>query len=250
MLTGLGILVAGCLGLPAIISAGPDVVVEAKPNRLSRSLGAIGVSGAVRPWPLRIMLLLAAWAALLAACASRPPENIENLCAIFDEKGGWYRDAKRSEKRWGTPMHVQMAIIRQESSFDFNARPPRRKLLGFIPWTRPSNAYGYAQVLDSTWDWYLRDTGQRFGQRDDFTDAIDFVGWYTATTQKMLGVSKWDPYNQYLAYHEGQAGWKKKSYRGKPWLIRTARKVDHRAREWGAQLSRCEDDLDDGWWIF
>jgi hypothetical protein len=196
------------------------------------------------------MLLMTAWILLLAACASGPPENIENLCAIFDEKSGWYRDAKRSEKRWGTPMHVQMAIIRQESSFDFDARPPRRKLLGFIPWTRPSDAYGYAQVLDSTWDWYLEDTGQRFGQRNDFTDAIDFVGWYTAMTQKMLGVSKWDPYNQYLAYHEGQGGWKKKSYRNKTWLMKTARKVDHRAREWGAQLRRCEDDLDDGWWIF
>lgn len=197
-----------------------------------------------------ITLLGTAWLALGAACATTPPANIEDLCAIFEEKGGWYKDARRSEKRWGTPVHVQMAIIRQESSFRFDARPPRTKLLGFIPWKRPSDAYGYAQVLDSTWHWYLDDTGQRFGQRDDFTDAIDFVGWYTNTTQETLGVSKWDPYNQYLAYHEGHGGWKRGSYRNKRWLTQTARQVERRAKEWGAQLKRCEDDLDDGWWIF
>jgi hypothetical protein len=197
-----------------------------------------------------ITLLCMVWLILGAACASTPPENIEDLCAIFEEKGRWYKDAKKSEKRWGTPIHVQMAIIRQESSFRFNARPSRRKLLGFIPWKRPSNAYGYAQVLDSTWRWYLQDTGQRFAHRDDFGDAIDFVGWYTDTTHKTLGVSKWDPYNQYLAYHEGHGGWKGRSYRNKSWLKDTARRVDHRAKEWGAQLRGCEEDLDDGWWIF
>ena len=36
----------------------------------------------------------------------------------------------------------------------------------------------------------------------------------------------------------------------KGWLKDTARRVDYRAREWGAQLKRCEDDLDKGWWIF
>jgi hypothetical protein len=42
----------------------------------------------------------------------------------------------------------------------------------------------------------------------------------------------------------------KKSYRFNNKLKNSARRVDHRAREWGAQLSRCEDDLDTGWWIF
>ena len=196
---------------------------------------------------LSLALLLAAG---LAGCATAPPKNVENICAIFAEKKGWYRAAKKSEKRWGTPIHVQMAIIRQESSFKFNARPPRRKLLGFIPWTRPSNAYGYAQVLDSTWKWYKDEAGSFFSERDDFGDAIDFVGWYTTVTQRTLGVSQWDPYNQYLAYHEGHTGWKRKTYRKKRWLIDVARKVEYRAKEWGAQLDRCEDDLDDGWWIF
>ena len=195
-------------------------------------------------------LLGALWVVAGVACASAPPKNVENICAIFKEKKSWYKAAKKSEERWGTPKHVQMSIIRQESSFKFDAKPPRGKLLGFIPWKRPSDAYGYAQALDSTWGWYKDDTGHRFADRDDFKDAIDFVGWYTHTSYKTVGISKWDPYNQYLAYHEGQNGWKRGTHRRKDWLKSTARQVDHRAKEWGAQLKRCEDDLDDGWWIF
>ncbi len=187
---------------------------------------------------------------LLGACGTNPPANVENICAIFKEKDNWYKAAKKSEKRWGTPIHVQLAIIRQESTFKFDAKPERRKLLGFIPWKRPSSAYGYAQALDSTWELYERDTGRRWADRDDFDDAIDFVGWYTHLSQRTVGISKWDPYNQYLAYHEGQTGWKNRSYRSKGELKQIARRVDYRAREWGAQLRRCEDDLDDGWWIF
>lgn len=193
---------------------------------------------------------LAALITVAAAGCATAPENVENICAIFEEKGGWYKDAKKSEKRWGTPVHVQLAIIHQESTFDFNARPPRTKLLGIIPWKRPSDAYGYAQALESTWDRYQKDTGRRWAERSDFGDAIDFVGWYTNLSQQVAGISKWDPYNQYLAYHEGQTGWMKKSYRFKGDVKSAARRVDHRAKEWGAQLKRCEDDLDSGWWIF
>ena len=195
-------------------------------------------------------LLGALWMVTAVACATAPPQNVENICSIFKEKKSWYKAAKKSEARWGTPKHVQMAIIRQESSFEFDAKPPRGKLLGFIPWKRPSDAYGYAQALDSTWGWYKDDTGRRFADRDDFKDAIDFVGWYTDMSNKSVGISKWDPYNQYLAYHEGHTGWRRGTYKKKTWLKDTARQVDHRARQWGGQLKRCEEDLDDGWWIF
>lgn len=206
-------------------------------------------------WLLSARMHSGLWLCLLLpaiqGCATTPPANVENICAIFEEKSNWYKAAKKSRDRWGTPIHVQMSIIRQESTFKFDARPPRKKLLGFIPWKRPSNAYGYAQALESTWAAYKRDTGRRFADRDDFKDAIDFVGWYTHQSQKLVGISKWDPYNQYLAYHEGQGGWKRNSFRNKRWLKDTARLVDYRAKEWGAQLDRCEANLkDDGWWIF
>ena len=196
-----------------------------------------------------IVLIVGLILLFVAGCAS-VPKNTEDICAIFDEKGKWYRAAKKSEQRWGTPIHVQMSIIRQESSFRFDAKPPRKKILGIIPWRRPSNAYGYAQALESTWQSYKDDTGRSSADRDDFKDAIDFVGWYTDQSQKIAGISKWDPYNQYLAYHEGQGGWQRKTYASKAWLKETARKVDYRAREWGAQLKSCENSLDDGWWIF
>ena len=208
------------------------------------------VENRVAPLRAGSLLLGVLWIVVSAACATAPPANVENICAIFDEKRGWYKAAKKSEKRWGTPKHVQMSIIRQESSFKFNAKPARTKLLGFIPWKRPSDAYGYAQALDSTWELYKDDSGRRFANRNDFDDAIDFVGWYTNMSNKSVGISKWDPYNQYLAYHEGHAGWRRGTYQRKAWLVETARQVEHRAREWGAQLQRCEDDLDDGWWIF
>ena len=178
----------------------------------------------------------------------RPP-NVENICAIFDERDSWYKAAKASEERWGTPKHVQMSIMRQESSFIFNARPPRNRLLGFIPWTRKSNAYGFAQALDGTWDWYLRDTGNESASRDDFADAIDFVGWYTDKSNSTAGISKWDPYNQYLAYHEGQAGWSRKTFEQKAWLKERAQRVDRRARQWWAELQSCEEDLERPWWL-
>ncbi|MBT8084483.1 MAG: transglycosylase SLT domain-containing protein [Woeseia sp.] len=193
------------------------------------------------------LLLLPLW---LGGCATAPPENVENICEIFEEKKDWFRDAKKSRKKWGTPISVQMAIIRQESSFKFNARPPRRRLLGIIPWTRPSNAYGYAQVLDSTWKWYKDEAGSMFSQRDDFGDAIDFVGWYTSISQRTMGIAKTDPYNQYLAYHEGHNGWQQGTHRRKRWLMQTARKVEYRAKAYNTQLKGCEAGLDDGWWIF
>jgi len=198
-------------------------------------------------WQAGLSVLLTA---VYVASCSTVPTNVENICAIFKEKQRWYKDAKKSEERWGTPIHVQLAIIHQESTFRFDAKPPRKKLLGFIPWKRPSDAYGYAQALESTWTMYQDETGRRGADRDDFGDAIDFVGWYTNKSQQVAGISKWDPYNQYLAYHEGQGGWMRGSYRFNGDLKRTARTVDYRAKEWGAQLRRCEDELDDGWWIF
>jgi hypothetical protein len=202
-----------------------------------------------RVWPA-FLLLGALWMTVTAVQKTKMPKSLEDICTIFEDRHDWYNAAKKSEDRWGTPTHIQMAIIQQESSFRFNARPPRTKILGLIPWKRQSNAYGYAQALDSTWRRYKDDTGRQSADRDDFDDAIDFVGWYTNLSNSTAGISKWDPYNQYLAYHEGQAGWSRGSYDQKTWLKNSAKLVDTRARDWWAQLQSCEDELDDRWWIF
>ena len=199
-----------------------------------------------------LVTLLSAGTVTVISCASRPPANINNICAIFTDKEGWYEDAQASEEQWGTPIHVQMAIIRQESSFRDDAQPPRGTLLGFIPWTRPSSAYGYPQAKDETWDWYIEKTGNSGADRDDFADAIDFVGWYTNVSHRKLGISKWDAYQQYLAYHEGHGGFKRRSYAKKAWLKSVAKKVDRQSKRYAAQLKGCRDDLEQGWslWPF
>lgn len=189
---------------------------------------------------------------LFGACSTDPPRNVHNSCDIFNEKDDWYQSAQDSYKKWGVPVHVQMAIIYQESRFRDDAKPPRGTLLWVIPWFRKSSAYGYGQVKDSTWDWYRDSTGQRWADRDDFEDVVDFIGWYGNMSHRKLGISKWDAYNQYLAYHEGLGGYKHRSYRKKPWLIKVARKVESQAKTYHAQLQSCADSLDKGWslWPF
>ena len=186
--------------------------------------------------------------ATLVGCASAPPRNPEDSCAIFAEKDDWYEAMKASERKWGVPVHVQLAILYQESSFRHDAKPPRDTILWVIPWFRKSSAYGYAQVKDDTWDWYIDKSGNWGADRDDFEDAVDFVGWYGSMTHRINGVSKWDAYNQYLAYHEGHGGFKRGTYKRKAWLMQVAKKVSARAARYRAQLKRCESQLDDGSW--
>lgn len=197
-------------------------------------------------------LLLLSIAAFLAGCATAPPRNQENACAIFREKGDWYEASADVEKKYGLPLQVQLAIMRQESSFRHDAKPPRETFLGIPLWWRKSSAYGYAQVKDETWDWYKSKTGNWLADRDDYRDAVDFMGWYASVSQRTLGISKWDAYNQYLAYHEGHGGWKRQTYNKKPWLIKVARKVDRHAKTYASQLKACRSGLGGGssWWPF
>ena len=189
---------------------------------------------------------------LLVGCATSPPANVENACYIFQEKPDWFDASLDVEKRYGLPIQVQLAIMRQESSFKHDAAPPRDTLLGIPMWWRISSAYGYAQAKDSTWDWYKDKTGRWFASRENYADAVDFMGWYTSISQRTLGISKWDAYNQYLAYHEGHGGWKKKSYNKKQWLIGVAKKVERNAQMYGAQLKNCKSSLGSSswWWPF
>lgn len=208
-----------------------------------RSGGGTGEAGArsVKPAACAVMVVLLA--AMAGCSATKPPRETDDACAIFREKKGWYKKSAAARERWGVPIPIQLAFIRQESSFDGEARPPRRWILGFIPWKRPSTAHGYAQALESTWNDYRKSTGERGADRDDFGDSVDFIGWYNSRSAKMCGISRHDPYRLYLAYHEGPTGYRRGTWRRKAWLVGTARKVAGRAARYGAQLSRCEEDL-------
>lgn len=200
--------------------------------------------------PTLKFILTVALASLLVACSPSPPKSVTNSCVMLDDKSSWYKALKKTRKEYGTPIHILLGMMRQESSFKYNAKTQRKYVLGFIPWGRQSSAYGYAQVKDGTWDWYKQRTGRTGADRDDFADAVRFMGWYTDVSQRTLGISKWDAYNQYLAYHEGHGGWKRKTFNKKPWLIKVARKVERYSKEYGAQLHKCEDNLGKGWWPF
>ena len=187
---------------------------------------------------LRAMLLVL----LLASCGggyNSAPRNLDNACSIVSERPEYLRAFRATERRWGVPVHVQMATFYQESKFIGDARPPYRYTLGIIPMGRQSTAYGYSQALDGTWDDYQRDTGKRRAKRDRIRDASDFMGWYMAGTQERLGISLSDARNQYLAYHEGRTGYARGTYRRKSWLMRVSGEVQDRANMYERQLARC-----------
>ena len=189
----------------------------------------------------------------LAACATAPPRNVNDACAIFSEKDGWFADTKAASRRWGVPIPVLLAIVRQESAFEADAQPPRTRILWIIPGPRPSSAYGYSQALDGTWEKYIQATGNDGADRDEFVDAMDFVGWYVNQTWWRNGVSKNDAYRQYLAYHEGQNAFANGSYQNKPWLMEAARQVSRQANRYRAQLSQCQQQFESSgksWWPF
>ena len=179
---------------------------------------------------------------LLASCGGgnySAPRNLDNACAILDERPQYYRAMKDAERRWGIPVHVQMATFHQESKFIGNARTPHRYALGVIPMGRQSSAYGYSQALDGTWEEYEDEVGRWGARRDRIDDAADFMGWYMDISTQRLGISKWDAQAQYLAYHEGRTGYANQSYLGKPWLMDVSAKVAQRAEMYRAQLASC-----------
>jgi len=191
----------------------------------------------------RLLKLVSILFIFVIACTSNQQINTADSCIIFDQKKNWYKATKKSYEKWETPIALQLAIINQESSFNQFAKPERKKFLGIFPGSRPSTAFGYAQVTNPTWEWYKTKTGNNNASRANFSDVTDFIGWYTTQSKNIIGISKNDFYNQYLAYHEGQGGWKKKSYLEKKWLIDVAKNVERNAKMYNNQLKDCENSL-------
>ena len=180
---------------------------------------------------------------LLTACAS-VPSDIDNVCNVFETDDDWYEDARASEKRWGAPVPVMMAIMRRESGFQDDANPARRWFLGFVPLGRPSSAYGYAQALDGTWEMYQKATDNSWADRDDFDDAIDFIGWYMSVSKQKLNFAANDAYSHALAYHEGWTGYANESYKSKSAVRAYAQNVQTTAARYTRQLNGCQADLE------
>ena len=176
----------------------------------------------------------------ISACSSIP-KNTANSCSIFNERYLWYKHAKKTEKKWGTPIYLQLAIIKMESSFDWLAKPPRQKLFKIVPYKRPSSSFGYSQAVKGTWKQYKEETGNKYATRARFKDSVDFIGWYTSKTEKILKISKEDAFKQYIAYHEGWGNYK--NYKNNKKVINLANRVKKQSNIYKKQLSDCKNSL-------
>ncbi|HLR17387.1 MAG TPA: transglycosylase SLT domain-containing protein [Alcanivoracaceae bacterium] len=190
---------------------------------------------------MRILPVVLVGSLMLSGCAMRPPAKVDNACTIYQQNSSifnsWERQTKKVERQYGVPAPILLATIRHESSFHPRARPPRRRLLGFIPWKRPSSAFGYAQALDGTWYEYKQETGRKMARRSRYKDAVHFVGWYHDKTHRMVGVSKADAYSLYLAYYAGRGGFARGQYSQS--MANSARRVANTAQRYDQQLRSC-----------
>ncbi len=177
---------------------------------------------------------------LLTSCSSIP-SNTYDSCSIFNEKYLWYKHTKKVEKKWGTPIYIQLAIIKAESDFDWLAKPARQKIFKVIPFKRPSSSFGYSQAVKGTWEQYKKETGNKLATRARFKDSVDFIGWYTNKTETILKISKKDAFKQYLAYHEGWGNYK--YYKKNKKVIGLAKKVKKQSNIYKKQLSKCKNSL-------
>lgn len=194
-------------------------------------------------------LLLSIVFITMTGCAVYQPADPENICHIFQGETDWYEAALDAQKKWHIPIPVMMAIMHQESRFNANAEADREWFLWVIPLPLKSTAYGYAQAQNQAWDEYTAD-GHAFDVRDDFADAINFIGWYMDGSSQVLGIKKSDIYSQYLAYHEGRGGFKRKTYQRKPWLKKVASKVKKQSQRYQRQFKSCQSGLNEaisGW---
>jgi len=176
----------------------------------------------------------------LLSCSSIP-KNTSDGCSIFDEKYFWYKHTKKVEKKWGTPIYIQLAIIKMESDFDWLAKPGRTKIFKVIPYKRLSSSFGYSQAIKGTWEQYKKETGNKLASRVRFKDSVDFIGWYTNKTETILKISKKDAFRQYLAYHEGWGNYK--YYKKNKKVIKLAKKVEKQSNIYKNQLNKCKNIL-------
>jgi Uncharacterized protein conserved in bacteria len=210
---------------------------EKKWTSLMKKLSLILLSNKVtRKLNFYFLILL-----LFVTACSSIPKNTADSCSIFSERYLWYKYAKRTEQKWGTPIYLQLAIIKMESDFDWLAKPDRTKIFKIIPYKRPSSSFGYSQAVKGTWKQYKDETGNKLATRTRFKDSVDFIGWYTTKTEKILKISKKDSFRQYIAYHEGWGNYK--YYKKNKKVILLAKKVQKQSKKYKSQLNKCKNIL-------
>ena len=152
--------------------------------------------------------------------------SMENACVLLSQRPHWAEALDATRIRWHIEPWQVLAFMHQESRFNPTAMST-------------SQAYGYAQVKQPTWEWYQMKRGRQNVSRERFDDAVDFIGWYANQNVIRNGVDLNDVRNQYLAYHEGLGGFETRSFLAKTWLMTISDKVADRAALYQAQLRDC-----------
>ena len=156
--------------------------------------------------------------------------SVQNICNVIEKHPGWYHAAKVSQRKWGVPVAVQMAIIHQESHFKADAKNPT------------STAFGYAQAVNEIWHTYkehvsqVSDTKQK---RNVFADATNFIGWYAHSMKKQIHISPKNAFDLYLAYHDGGGGYVTDLHKPHVPTRLLADEVQSVASEYRSQLASC-----------
>lgn len=176
---------------------------------------------------LRLATLLLA--ITLCACrpreAAAPPAPAPNAtCALLASHPSWTQALAHAERRWGAPPYLLLAFIRQESNFRRDARSPKTR-----------GPYGYPQAVARTWETYRQALRRPHADRNDFADAVDFVGWYAHRTRERTGAEYLNVTAHYFAYSRGPAA------SGPPTVAarRNAAKVAAFARRYAIDLRAC-----------
>ena len=96
-------------------------------------------------------------------------------------------------------------------------------------------------AVKGTWKQYKNETGNKYAVRSRFKDSVDFIGWYTNKTEKILKISKQDAFKQYIAYHEGWGNYK--NYKKNKKVINLAKRVEKQSNIYKQQLLECKNSL-------
>ena len=86
---------------------------------------------------------------------------------------------------------------------------------------------------------YEKQTDRWFTDRDNFADAMDFIGWYNHRSHKELGIPKHDAYHLYIAYYAGPTGYRQGRWKSSPTIKSYAAKVRDQAARYARQMQRC-----------
>ncbi len=88
----------------------------------------------------------------------------------------------------------------------------------------------------------LQESSYIQGAKPERTKLLGFIPW----KRKSSAYGYAQAHNArllYLAYHEGQGGYKKGSYRNKPWLTDVATTVQNNANRYKSQFNSCKNKL-------